>query len=241
MDILITGASSGIGAAAADALACGNRIFLVYHTGGKNIQIVSQSIEAKGGQAVSIFADIATPEGCQFVFDQVVSRTDQLDVLVNAAGAIVRRAQIGSLTWQDMQDIFSTNTFSAMYLTSLFTEMLRKSGQACVINFSSAATYSGSAGAPLYASAKGAIEVFTRCLTQALAPAVRAVTIAPGVVETPFHAGVTAPEVLQKWAETNPLGRNGTPQEIAQAVKFCVENTFLNGAMLDVNGGKRGV
>jgi len=240
MDILVSGGSSGIGAAVVRQLAAHNRIFIIYNKGKERADALAAEVKAAGGTGIPVSADISTPQGCLMAIERVKDSTDKLDVLVNAAGGIVTRANTGSFVWDDIEKVFALNTFSVFFLCSLTVDMLKKSNRGVVINFASAAVYSGSAGAPLYASAKGAVDVYTRSLARELAPDVRVVTIAPGVVETPFHS-VTTREMLDTWAAANPLKRNGKPEEIAQAVEFCINNSFLNGVSIDLNGGMRGV
>jgi len=198
-------------------------------------------ISAAGGTGIGIQADVSTPEGCEKVVYQLKEYTESLDVLVNVAGGLVTRAKTGHFTWSEMTKVFELNMFSVFYLCSLTVEMLKKSGNSVVINFTSASMRSGTVGVPLYASAKGAVDVYSRSLSRELAPTVRVISICPGVVETPFYANTTTKQALETWAEANPLKRSGTPDEIAHAVMFCIENTFLNGVSIDVNGGNLGV
>ena len=85
------------------------------------------------------------------------------------------------------------------------------------------------------------MDVFTKGLSRELAPHIRVNSIAPGVVETPFHEGITTAQTMENWRADNPMKRNGQALEIAHAIRFCIENTFLNGARIEVDGGKKGV
>ncbi len=242
MNILITGASSGIGAASAKQLAKKNdKIFLVYNNGKQACESLADELIKIGANAICIKADISTEQGCKAVSELVRKHTEVLDVLVNAAGGIVKRVKTGEFNWQDFQDVFNLNAFAVFYMCSLCIDLLKASKNAVIVNFTSASIYTGTAGAPLYASAKGAIDVYTRSLARELAPHVRVMTVAPGVVETPFHNGLTSSEMLKSWSDANPLKRNATVKDVAHAVEFCVNNQFMNGMIIDINGGMKGV
>jgi len=241
MNILITGGNSGIGAATAKELASNNKIFITYLKNKEKAQLIAKEIRALGGECVLIYADISTVEGCRRVFEEISYCTNTLDVLINCAGGLVSRVKTPQITWADMLAVFSLNVFSAMQLTSLMIPLLEKADSPCIVNITSGAILSGSSGAPLYASAKGALDVFTKSISRDIAPRIRANSIAPGIVETPFHDGITNEQTLKAWSIENPLRRNGEPKEIAHAVRFCIENTFLNGTRIEVDGGKKGI
>ena len=96
---------------------------------------------------------------------------------------------------------------------------------------------SGSPSVAVYAASKGALDTFTRGLASALAPKIRVNAIAPGVIDTPFHEKVTAPEKMKEFKESIPLNILGEPRHIAEAVQFLINNEFMTGATLDINGG----
>lgn len=241
MKILITGGSSGIGAACAKEMASGNEIFLVYNNGEKNACEVAKEIAKMGGRCYTIKADISSDKGCEECIAKVKEQSNSLDALVNCAGGLINRLKTPELTWQGMQDVFALNVFGLMKITSLSIPLLRNGTNASVINFTSGAIISGSTGAPLYASAKGAVDVFTKGLSKELAPQIRVNSVAPGVVITPFHDGRTTSDTIEGWAKSNPMKKNGTPKDIANAVRFCIENKFLNGSSIEIDGGKKGL
>ncbi len=241
MKILITGGSSGIGAECAIEMAKGNEIFLVYNRGEEKAKSVACEIESAGGICHMVQADISSESGCEHCMQEVLKISESLDALVNCAGGLINRQKTPELTWQGMQEVFSLNVFGLMKLTSLAVPMLLKGENPSITNFTSGAIISGSMGAPLYASAKGAVDVFTKGISKELAPNIRVNSICPGVVITPFHDGRTTPEMIENWAQSNPMQKNGTPKEIALALRFCIENTFLNGSSIEVDGGKKGV
>jgi 3-oxoacyl-[acyl-carrier protein] reductase len=235
--IVITGASTGIGAATALELAPGNTIYIHYYRSADAARDIAGKVEKAGGKAVLIQADLASNEGCEKLAREVKSDTDILDVLVNNAGGLLKRHGLDETSWETAVDTFSLNVFSAMRTTALLIPLLRKSGGGNIVNISSVAARNGSPTASTYAAAKGAIDTFTRGLAAGLAPDIRANSIAPGIILTPFHDKSTPPEQLEKFMKSTPVGHAGYPEEIARAVRFILESPFLTGEAIDINGG----
>ena len=235
--ILITGASTGIGAETAHHLAQGNDIFIHYCASKEAAQTVAADIQAKDGRAHLLQADLSNEGGCRALFKAVEEKVDKLDVLLNNAGGLIKRKSAKDCEWKLMEEIFALNTFSAMMVTSLFIPMLEKGEDPSIINITSVAMRHGGPTAIVYAAAKAALDSYTRGAAKELAPDIRVNAVAPGVIVTPFHDKVSTPEQLEAWRKGNPLERNGDPIHIAQTIKFIVENNFLNGETIDVNGG----
>lgn len=235
--ILVTGASTGIGAATAVELAAGNTLFIHYNSSEAAAVAVAEKVKGLGGAVVLCQADLTTEAGCRALYEKVAAETDTLDVLVNNAGGLVERHAIKALSWQLMEHIFALNTFSTMMMTSLCTPLLEKGTDPCIINMTSVAMRFGSPTSTLYAASKGAIDTFTRGTALELAPAIRVNAIAPGVILTPFHDRYTTPERLEMLKTKTPLGRHGESEHIASAVRYLMENTFITGETLDINGG----
>ncbi len=235
--ILITGASTGIGAATARALADGNRLFLHYNQSKAEAETVAQAVTEQGGTAHLIQADMMTEAGCRHVAEAVHDKTDTLDVLVNNAGALIERHTVKTVSWDLMDRIFSLNTFSAMLMTRLCVPLLQKGTDPCIVNITSIAARHGAPTATLYGAAKGALDSFTRGSARELAPDIRVNAVAPGVILTPFHDRYTSPERLEQMEANTPLGFHGASEHIAHAVVFLIDNTFTTGETIDVNGG----
>jgi 3-oxoacyl-[acyl-carrier protein] reductase len=136
-----------------------------------------------------------------------------------------------------MARIFALNTFSTMMVTSLCIPLLEKGQNPCIVNMSSVAMRHGAPSATVYGASKAAVDSFTRGIAKELAPAIRVNAVAPGVILTPFHDKVTAPEKLEEFRQANPLQKNGEAIHIAMAVKLLIENDFINGETIDINGG----
>ena len=235
--ILITGASTGIGAATARELAAGNTLFLHYNRSKAEAEKVAGAVTEQGGTAHLIQADMTTEDGCRHVVEAVENHTDTLDVLVNNAGSLIERHTVKTLEWDLMTKIFSLNTFSAMLMTRLCLPLLQKGTAPCIVNITSIAARHGAPTATLYGAAKGALDSFTRGAARELAPHIRVNAVAPGVILTPFHERFSTPERLEQMKGNTPLGFHGVSEHIAHAVVFLIDNTFTTGETLDVNGG----
>jgi len=235
--ILITGASTGIGAETARRLAEGNKIFVHYNSSRGPAESVAADVKENGGQAELVQADLSKEDGCRALVQAVSESTDKLDVLVNNAGGLIKRQGVREYEWPLMEDIFALNTFSAMMVTSLCLPLLDKGEDPCIINISSVAMRHGAPTATIYGASKSALDSFTRGIAKELAPGIRVNAVAPGVIITPFHDNVSTPEQIEAWREGNPLKKNGEAAHIAKAIEFIVNNDFINGETLDINGG----
>lgn len=236
--IFITGAGTGIGAETARLLAPGSTLFLHYNVSADAIKGVAEDCKRAGAKEVILLqADITSEQACVDMVKALSAHTDKLDVLVNNAGGMVRRQAADKLEWQTMEDIFALNVFSLCKISSLCIPLLRKGSDPNIVNVSSIVIRHGGPGATLYGAAKGAVDVFTRGLSRELAPEIRVNAVCPGVIDTPFHKKVSTPQQMEAWAANNPLKRNGNPIHIAKAIQLLIEDDFISGETIDVNGG----
>jgi 3-oxoacyl-[acyl-carrier protein] reductase len=235
--ILITGASTGIGAGTARHLAAGNQIFIHYCASAKAAEKVAADVAANGGKPQPVQADLSKEDGCRALFEAVAAKSDKLDVLVNNAGGLIKRQSARECEWHLMEETFALNTFSAMMVSSLFIPLLEKAEDPSIVNISSVALRHGGPTATIYAASKAALDSYTRGLAKELAPRIRVNAVAPGVIVTPFHDKVSTPEQLEAWRKACPLEINGDPIHIARTIKFIIDNNFLHGETIDVNGG----
>ena len=235
--ILVTGASTGIGAETVVHLAHNNTVFIHYNSSQKQAEEVAERVADNNGTAFLVKADVMTEKGCQSLIDAVAAQTDHLDALVNNAGGLIQRQAVDSLEWDLMGRIFALNVFSVMKLTSLAVPLLRKGTKPSIVNITSVAQRHGAPSATIYGAAKSAIDSFTRGSAKELAPDIRVNAVAPGVIETPFHDKFTPPERLEAFRKATPLQINGQSIHIATAVKLLIENDFMTGETIDVNGG----
>lgn len=235
--ILITGASTGLGAATARLLAPQNKIIVHYYSSKEAAEKVAKDIEESGGEAFLIQEDLTSEEACVRLVREVANRYSKLDILINNAGGLIRRQAAQELEWKLILEAFSLNTFSTMKISSLCIPLLKKGEDPNIINISSIAMRHGAPSATIYGACKGAIDSFTRGLANELAPEIRVNAVAPGVIDTPFHKKVSTPEKMEKFKEITPIKRIGEAIHIAKTVKFLIENDFITGETIDVNGG----
>ena len=235
--IMITGAGMGIGAETARRLAPGNRLFLHYHTSKDDALALQAELGPVAAGVEVLGGDLTSDAGCDSFFGQLRELTDSLDVLVNNAGGMIERQSVGELTWDHLAATFALNTFSAMRLTGLCTELLRRGTDPCVVNVTSIAMRHGAPTATAYGASKAALDAFTRGAASELAPHIRVNAVAPGIIDTRFHERVTPAEKMRQFVEKTPLKRTGVVQDVARTVQFLVESTFITGETVDCNGG----
>jgi 3-oxoacyl-[acyl-carrier protein] reductase len=235
--VLVTGASTGIGAATARSLAPGNLLFVHYNSSAAEARRTAQAVAEQGGEAVLLQADLSTEQGCRKLLGELAARTDRLDTLVNNAGGLIRRTPARELEWEFLLATFALNVFSTMMVSRLAVPLLEKGTNPSIVNISSIAIRTGAPSATAYAAAKGAVDVFTRGLARELAPAIRVNAVAPGFIRTPFHDKVSPPEYVEASRQNTPLKRLGEAAHIAEAIRFLAESDFITGETIDVNGG----
>jgi len=239
---LVTGAGVGIGRAIAEALAeAGAKVVLHCHRSRAGAEAVLAEIRAQGGDGWIFSADLADATQARKLVDDAVAAAGRLDILVNNAGSVVERAKIEDCSLEIWRQALDVNLTSAFLVTQRAIPHLRASGNGAIVNNLSLSVQTGGAnGAGAYAAAKGGLQVFTRTLARELAPAVRTNAIMPGVIETRHHEEFTTPERMAQYRKETPLGRNGTAEEVAAAVLFLVSDAgkFVNGALIDISGGR---
>jgi 3-oxoacyl-[acyl-carrier protein] reductase len=239
---LVTGASSGIGAAAAELLAeLGARVSLGYYGNEAGAIEVCARIADAGQEAVAIKADVRETSGVRALVAQTADALGPIDVLVNNAGSLVRRARLEEITEETWDEVFALNLKSAAFCTQAVVPSMvaRKSGT--IINVGSIAGRNGGGpGAGAYAAAKAALMSLTRSWAKELAPkGVRVNAVAPGVIATPFHDTFSTPEMMRNFVSTIPIGRVGTPKECATVIAFLASeaSSYLVGETIEINGG----
>jgi 3-oxoacyl-[acyl-carrier protein] reductase len=239
---LVTGGAVGIGRAVALALGrAGAFVGIHYHASGREADDTLDTLRAAGGSGLLLQADLTIEEQARSVVDRLVAETGRLDVLVNNAGSPIQRSRIEDCPTELWRRIFDVNVTSAFLVTRQAIPHLRASGHGSIVNnLTLSVQTGGSGGAGVYAAAKGALQVLTRTLARELAPQVRANAIMPGVIETRHHEVFSTPEKMEDYRRQTPLGRNGTAEEVAEAVLFLAGDAsrFITGALIDINGGR---
>jgi 3-oxoacyl-[acyl-carrier protein] reductase len=239
---LITGASSGIGQATAEAFArAGASVAVNYLKNEKGAQETSEGVRKLGREVLTIKADVTRSAEVKSMVEEVTKKWGHVDILVNNAGDLIARHMLGDMTEEYWDQIMALNLKSVfLCVQAVWRDMAaRKSG--CIVNVSSIAGRNGGGpGAAAYSAAKGGLLTYTKSLAKELAPyGVRVNGIAPGVIATPYHERYSPPEVFKKFLATIPLGRAGTSEEIADVIVFLASPAarYMIGETVEVNGG----
>jgi 3-oxoacyl-[acyl-carrier protein] reductase len=242
--VVVTGASSGIGAAVAQEFgARGAQVVVHYNRNKEGADQVVQAVTDGGGRATSVSADLGSPAAANDLVDGVVSEFGRIDVLVNNAGDLVRRRMIAELSDEEFQRIMDLNMTSVFAMSRRTVPVMQRQGGGAIVNVTSVAARTGGAGGSVaYATSKGAVSTFTRGLAKELATeGVRVNAVAPGIIATPFHERHTAAEQMAGMVAGIPMGRAGRPDECVGAVLFLscpVMSSYVTGQVLEVNGGQ---
>ena len=242
--VLVTGASSGIGAATARAFAnLGARTVLHYNRNAEGAQDTADAITEAGGRAHTVGADLSESAAAAGMVDDVVREHGRIDVLVNNAGDLVRRSPVEELSDEEFRRVMDINLTSVFSTCREAVPAMRKQGGGAIINVSSvAARTGGGGGSVVYATSKGAVSTFTRGLAKEVAAdGIRVNAVAPGIIMTPFHDRHTADDQLNAMLGGVPMGRAGRPDECVGAVLFLASSpmsSYITGQVIEVNGGQ---
>ncbi len=238
--ILITGGSRGIGRAIAlELAACGANVAFTYHSRAEAAQAVERELCALGVEAQSYRADAADFEAAQAVVRQVRERFGAIHGLVNNAG-ITRDKLLLMMKEDDWDTVLDTNLKSVFNMSKAVVALLLKQKQGgTILNISSISGVTGMAGQTNYSAAKAGMIGFTKALAKEVAS--RGITVnalAPGLIETEMTEGLSA-DYRAKMLETIPLGRFGTPTEIARIAAFLLSEDarYITGQVLCADGG----
>ena len=226
--VVITGGSRGIGAAAVKLFAArGHRVYFLYE---KEHEAAAAVAEKTG--ATAICCDVANSAAVTAAFRQI----GDVDVLICNAG-IAHSGLMSMLDESAWDRIFDVNV-KGMYLciNAAMPAFLKKHA-GCIITVSSMWGQVGASCEAVYSATKGAVIALTKALAKELGPSgIRVNCVAPGVILTDMCAGID-PAILDEMAEEAPVGRNGTPMDVARAMEYLSEATFVTGQILSVNGG----
>jgi len=235
--VLITGASGGIGQAVARAFAGGNyRLCLHTHRNKAAAESLAEELKKQGTDAAVFVADLTSEAEVLRLFCEISSFSPAVDVLVNNAGTSLIKP-ISDTSAAEWDALFSVNTRASFLCAREASRgMVRKQGGS-IINISSMWGVCGASCETAYSASKAALIGFTKALAKELAPSFITVNaVCPGVTDTPMNAFLSASEREALIAST-PLGRIGSPADVAQAVRYLAEADFVTGQILTVDGG----
>lgn len=236
---VVTGGSRGIGRAACIALAdAGAHVVINYRANDAAAKDTLATIEQAGGVGEILGFDVADPDAVDEAIKQIVAAHGKIDILVNNAGISIDQLLL-RVSPKDLETTWATNVNGAIFCAKACIKSMMRKKHGRVINLSSVVAESGNPGQSVYAGSKAALLGITRSLAREYAS--RGITvnaIAPGFIETDMTSEL--PEVAhQSIIDQTPLGRIGTPEEVAAAVVFLAsdEASYITGQVVRVNGG----
>lgn len=238
---IITGGSSGIGQATAELFAREGAAVVVADLDEQRGKVVAAEIEAKGGTAIFVKANVASAEDVQRVVEAAVTAYGGVDILFNNAAILLFGTVLDTEpdAWRRALEVNLTGT----YLCSrAVIPLMKEQGGGAIINMSSSTgAHDGNANAAAYVASKGGVTLLTRCMAiDHACDGVRVNAIAPGPTDTPMLRTVLSQAEIDAFAATFPARRLGTPQEIAAAALFLASSdaSFVTGSILAVDGGQ---
>ncbi|WP_341890631.1 glucose 1-dehydrogenase [Variovorax sp. YR752] len=241
---LVTGASTGIGAAVAIAFAArGMRVAVHYNSSADAANGVVDTIRAAGGTAFALQADVRDTAAIRACVQETTAQFGRIDVLVNNAGSLVKRMPIAEFDDALFDEVMHINARSVLAFCREAVPQMRKQGSGAIINVTSvAARTGGGPGAYLYAGAKGFVSTATHGLARELVgDRIRVNAVAPGVIQTPFQDRFSTPAMLETFKTGIPMGRLGTADECVGAFLYLASEQlsgYVTGQVLEVNGGQ---
>ena len=235
---LVTGSTSGIGAAIARRLSAEGYALILHSRGSVEI---GQALAAELGRAVYVQADLGQEADRVRLVREAIAHWGRLDVLVNNAGIsrVIPHGDLAAATPSIWHELYEINVVAAFRLVAeaepALRQAARRGGSGCVVNVTSHAGIRPRGASIPYAASKAALNHVTRLLAVSLAPDIRVNAVAPGLVDTPLTAEWTAAQ--QIWRERAPMRRAASPGDIAQAVALLVTSDYLTGEILLSDGG----
>ena len=244
--MLVTGASRGIGAATARlAAARGFAVAVNYMASRKAAEALVNEIAGAGGRAIAMQGDVAVEADVKRLFETVDGELGPLGVLINNAGILETAMRLDEMAVERWQRVLATNVVgSFLCAREAIRRMSTRHGGSggTIVNVSSAASRLGGPGEFIdYAASKGAIDTMTIGLSKEVArEGIRVNAVRPGLIETEIHASGGQPDRVERLKDAVPMGRGGTPEEVAEAILWLASepSSYVTGVLLDVTAGR---
>jgi 3-oxoacyl-[acyl-carrier protein] reductase len=235
---VIAGGTGAIGRATATRLAALGASVVVLHRG--DPEVAEEFVESLPGRHGQVVASITDSAQLKAAAASVMAQFGRVDILVNSAGFTrpVPATDLDALTDELIDDIFAANWRGLFATIRAFVPMLKQSDDGLIVNVSSIAGFTGVGSNLAYAASKAGVDVLTRSLARTLAPAIRVLSVSPGVVDSSFVPGRGA-DFNEKTSATMPLKRIGVPEDVAAAIEACATTLrFSTGNTIVVDGGR---
>ena len=240
--VWVTGSSTGIGRAIAVKFAEHGATVIVHGNANKaEAEKTLSEVQSKGAKGLLVLGDVTDRSQVDQMTAEIEKEFGRIDILINNAGTMVKRARIEDIEADTLEKIININFTSVIHVTQSVLPLMKQQGQGAIINMTSvAARNGGSGGAVAYAASKGAVSTLTRGLAKEMVEyKIRVNAIAPGVITTPFHDRYSPPAQREKMISSVPLGREGTAEEVAGAALYLASDyaSYVTGEIIEVNGG----
>ena len=241
--LLVTGGSQGIGAAVALAAAQrGFDVCLTYQSSANAANELVRVIEGLGRRAIAFCSDAANERDVSELYSAIDARLGPISALVNNAGRTGPISSIGNLDMQTFDDVIAANLRSCFLNTKEASRRMAKIGGGAIVNVSSRASELGGANEWVhYAASKGGVDSLTIGSARELAASgIRVNAVSPGLIATDLHARAGAPDRIARLGSAIPLGRAGTPDDVAKVILWLLsdESFYVTGAIVPVSGGR---
>ncbi len=240
---LVTGASRGIGAATAIALARNGAARVIVHYGGyrEGAEQTASLVQAAGAEAEIIAGDLSTTPGIHEFMADLMKPAPEIDILINNAGSLVKRAKLLEFTDELYDEVMNLNVKSVWFLTQAIVPYMQQKHRGIIVNLSSiAARNGGGLGATIYSAAKAAVATITKGLAKELAPqGIRVNAVSPGTVDNHFHEVFSNKQILDSVVAQTPAARLGTNEDVADTILFLCSDAsrYIHGQTIEINGG----
>ena len=241
--ILVTGASTGIGAAVALALGQQRaKVAVHYNESQEAAEKVVAAIEAAGGTAMAVQGDMGADGVSERVVEEAARQLGKLDGLINNAGGMLGRKPFEQITDAHYERVMNLNSRSVLAATRAAAPFLKETRGFVINTTSIAARHGGGPGSTIYAASKGFVSTITRGHAKELVGfGIRVNAVSPGVITTPFHERYSTPEQMDTMRSTVPMGRLGSAEDCVGAYLFLASETlsgYITGQIIEVNGGQ---
>ncbi|MCL4850109.1 MAG: SDR family oxidoreductase [Bryobacteraceae bacterium] len=240
---LITGASRGIGGATAIALARNgaSRVVLHYNSYEEGAKQAAGAVRTLGAEVRLFQADLASDDGIRKLAETIRAEQPGIDILINNAGSLVKRAALAEFTPELFDAVMNLNVKSAYFAAQAAAPYMISKGAGVIVNLSSiAARHGGGPVDTIYSAAKAAVSTITKGMAKELAPnGIRVNAVSPGTVDNYFHEQFSTKAMLESMAAATPAARLGTNEEMADVIVFLCSRAsrYMYGQTIEVNGG----